>query len=330
MNAKKIDILMVEDDPSTRRLVELTLLKSQEPVQFSVESAGSLAEGLDALAWQRFDLVLLDLGLPDSDGLATLEKLHDACPYMPIVVLTGLEGEEIGVQAIRNGASDYLVKGELGKDELVRAIRYVLERKKLEHKLRRSRERQRAILDNIQTGIILIDAANHMIVDVNRVAAEMIGAPAGGIIGQVCHDICPIPTGHSGHCPVSGLDENVGSSEQVLLTADGKKLPILKTVVPIVLGDREYLLESFVDICKHGQVGEELESNTEQLAHSNRVCVERELQVVGLKKKVNALLVELGREEQYGDLSDEELAATSTFAEIVTAQRAPENSDPNG
>ena len=110
MHKKLINILLVEDDPGDCRLVRLSLAKPRQPVEFAVETAGSLAECLECLRNNSFDLVLLDMGLPDSNGLVTVDRVCEVCPHIPVVVLTGLADEEIGVEAIKRGASDYLVK----------------------------------------------------------------------------------------------------------------------------------------------------------------------------------------------------------------------------
>jgi len=163
MSAEKIDILMVDDDPGACRLVKLILAESRQPVEFVIESAGTLAEGLDALAGHSFDLVLLDLGLPDSDGLHTVDRMYKACPHIPIVVLTGLADEEAGVQAIKKGASDYLVKGRFFRDMLVRTIRYSLERKEVERKLQLATERYRTIFENSAVAIMLVDEQERLV-----------------------------------------------------------------------------------------------------------------------------------------------------------------------
>ena len=262
MNAEKIDILMVDDDPVACRLVKLILTESRQPVEFVVKSAGTLAEGLDALAGHSFDLVLLDLALPDSDGLHTVDRTYKACPHIPIVVLTGLADEEAGVQAIKKGASDYLVKGRFFRDMLVRTIRYSLERKEVEQQLRQSEEQLRAIMDNIQTGIILVDAETHTIVDANPAAVQMIDTTTEKIVGSVCYGyFCP---GGEGRCPITDLEQDVDNAEHQLVRADGVKLPILKTAALVILGGQQYLLESFVDISKRKRTEENLKIAKEQ------------------------------------------------------------------
>ena len=135
MRGKVINILLVDDDPGDRRLVKLALKRSARELKFTIATADHLAGGLERLQSNNIDLVLLDLGLPDSHGLETVDKVVGACPHIPIVVLTVLADEETGLDALRRGASDYLVKGEFRRDLLLRSIRYSLERKELEQQL---------------------------------------------------------------------------------------------------------------------------------------------------------------------------------------------------
>lgn len=115
----------------------------------------------------------------------------------------------------------------------------------------------KTILDSILIGIVIIDADTHEIIDANPTVADMIGASKEEIIGHECHHfICPA---QKGKCPVTDLGQTVDySSERVCLTADGAKVPILKTVVPITLHGRKCLLENFIDIRKHKEVEEKL------------------------------------------------------------------------
>ncbi len=110
MSIKKIKILLVDDDPGDRRLTKLALENSSQEMEFVVETAGMLCECLECLKTNKCDLVLLDLGLPDSLGIVTVEKVHQANPKIPVIVLTGLDDEEIGVEAIKKGAIDYIIK----------------------------------------------------------------------------------------------------------------------------------------------------------------------------------------------------------------------------
>lgn len=131
-----VRVLFVEDDPIDRRLVERILCPCLNPVQFTVSSAESLAEAAESLKDKEYDVVLLDLGLPDSDGIETLRAISRENPYVPIVVLTGLNDEDTGLQAIENGATDYLAKELPLNMLLVRTILLAIQRKKTEQKAR--------------------------------------------------------------------------------------------------------------------------------------------------------------------------------------------------
>jgi PAS domain S-box-containing protein len=115
-----------------------------------------------------------------------------------------------------------------------------------EEALRESEERLKTTLDSIQTGIVVIDAETHIIVDANSAAIRMIGAPKEQVIGHVCHKyICPA---EEGKCPITDLEQKVDNAERILLTANGEEVPILKTVTTMFLGGKQCLLDSFIDI----------------------------------------------------------------------------------
>jgi PAS domain S-box-containing protein len=115
-----------------------------------------------------------------------------------------------------------------------------------EEALRESKERLKTTLDSIQTGIMIIDAETHIIVDANPAAIRMMGAPKEQVIGHICHKyICPA---EEGKCPITDLGQKVDNSECILLTSNGKEIPILKTVTTMLLGGKECLLDTFIDI----------------------------------------------------------------------------------
>jgi PAS domain S-box-containing protein len=128
----------------------------------------------------------------------------------------------------------------------VETLEDVTERINAENALRESEEWTRTILNTAQAGIVLVDAKNHRIVDANRKTLELIGLPRDSVVGTVCHRfICPA---EEGRCPVTDLGHEVNTSERILLTATGARIPVLKTVVRISMGGRDLLVESFVDI----------------------------------------------------------------------------------
>jgi two-component system, NtrC family, sensor kinase len=148
-------------------------------------------------------------------------------------------------------------------DYLVAVVQDITDRKLKEHEVLDGETRLKIIIDAVQAGVILIDRATHVIADANPAALALFGAPREAVIGAECHRfICPA---ERGRCPVTDLRQTVESSERVLLAADGRKIPILKTVVLIKLRGREYLLESFVDITAQKHAEQELALQQERL-----------------------------------------------------------------
>ncbi|HYD48062.1 MAG TPA: response regulator [Terriglobales bacterium] len=127
MNDRPLNILLVEDNPGDARLVRESLIDGGG-IGIAVIHTDSLADAIEKLQARPFDLIMLDLGLPDGGGLDAVSQIERAASRAPILVLTGNDDEEFALKAIQAGAQDYLVKGEISPDGLVRAIRYVLGR----------------------------------------------------------------------------------------------------------------------------------------------------------------------------------------------------------
>lgn len=137
------------------------------------------------------------------------------------------------------------------------------ERKQAEKALRESDRRFKTILDSMQTGILMIDAETHVIVDGNPAAIAMIRAPKQEIVGHVCHKfICPA---EEGKCPITDLGQAVDKSESLLINANRESIPVLKTVALIILGGHRHLVESFLDITERKRAEEELKQSLERL-----------------------------------------------------------------
>ena len=132
---KTLQTLLIEDNPGDARLIR-EMLSEVGPEAFELQTAETLSEGFRCIAENSIDLTLLDLTLPDSRGLETLEKVRSEFPTIPVVVLTGLDDEEIGMKAVQGGAQDYLVKGKVDAHMLVRSARYAVQRMRMEMELR--------------------------------------------------------------------------------------------------------------------------------------------------------------------------------------------------
>jgi ActR/RegA family two-component response regulator len=136
MEKDKKKILIVEDDEKFARV----LSKQLEKNDYQVSHSPTLADFLDIFTKEEFDLVLLDLGLPDSSGIKTYGKVSKVVNDVPIVVLTGLDDEKIAMKAVKQGAQDYLVKGEVENRTILRSLDYAIERSKLLFRLKRLQE----------------------------------------------------------------------------------------------------------------------------------------------------------------------------------------------
>jgi DNA-binding NarL/FixJ family response regulator len=131
----RIQVLLVEDDPAFTRLIVAML--SLDPEQaFAVTAVGSFREATAALAAEIPTAILLDLGLPDSSGLETFQKLRALSPDCATLIVSGHDDESVAIEAVALGAQDYLVKGGLSGRAVARAVRYAVERKRLEGELR--------------------------------------------------------------------------------------------------------------------------------------------------------------------------------------------------
>ena len=139
MEAAEKQILLVEDNRADATILRETLADVC-PGEFKVVWAETLAKALDGLRKDRFDAILLDLSLPDSHGAATFERVLEVAPAVPVVILSGAIDEHVAAGAVRQGAQDYLVKGETDGRSVSRAIRYAIDRKTIEEALREAHD----------------------------------------------------------------------------------------------------------------------------------------------------------------------------------------------
>jgi signal transduction histidine kinase len=162
---KTINVLLVDDDALDRRLVGLVLVKAAGLIRFNIDYAQTLAEAMEKLATPGFDIVLLDLNLPDGRGTENIQKVSSIVPNVPIVVLTGLDDEDVGLETINSGAEDYLVKGSGLEYTLIKTIRYAIARKKSEANLRETKQE----LEQINARLIkATDTANKMAAEAGK------------------------------------------------------------------------------------------------------------------------------------------------------------------
>jgi signal transduction histidine kinase len=151
-----LKVLLIEDNPGDARLIR-ELLTEEKGGSFRLECTDRLSAAIERLASGKVDVILLDLGLPDSQGFDTFIKVHNSVPQIPIVILSGLTDEELAARAVRKGAQDYLVKGHVDSNLLGRSLRYAIERKQAEVELQKYRDHLEELVEQRTTELTAIN-----------------------------------------------------------------------------------------------------------------------------------------------------------------------------
>ncbi len=187
--AKALRVLIVEDDIVDRKLLERLLAQSSLDVG-EVIHADRLATALTHLSESSFDVVLLDLGLPDSRGTESVISIQARAPRAPIIVLSGLDDEATATSAVQKGVQDYLIKGQVDSTLLMRSIRYALERKRAERQLQAAEHRYRTIFDNSAVAIMMVDKSERL-VSWNRFTECLLGMTEVQLLGRPVQSLYP-------------------------------------------------------------------------------------------------------------------------------------------
>ena len=189
-------LLVVEDNPLQLQLVtDLFTLQRAAAGRFRVVTAETLREALDAIGSRSFDAVLLDLALPDSAGLATFRALNAAAPDVPIIVWSGHADEETALVAMREGAQEYLPKGDVSPVQLVRTISHLIERARAERKARHEGQRVTTILDATPDCMKLLDR-NGNVMRINAAGLAMLETDYDDVVGRSALEFV-VPAHHS-------------------------------------------------------------------------------------------------------------------------------------
>jgi diguanylate cyclase (GGDEF)-like protein/PAS domain S-box-containing protein len=192
---RTLRVLVVDDSSADAALVTAALSRDRSTC-FTVDRATTIAASCDRVVELEPDCVLLDLGLPDAEGLEGLERLAAAAPDVPVVVVTGWDDTETALAAIAAGAQDYLVKGRMDVELIGRVIRYSVSRKRAEAELRRrerelreSEDRHRTLMEVLEEGVIL-EARDGAVLAANPSAGEILGVPVPALHGGTARVVC--------------------------------------------------------------------------------------------------------------------------------------------
>lgn len=218
MASRPIQILLVEDNPGDARLLREWLAEGAGVEPFEANDVGTLAAALERLERGGVDLVLLDLSLPDAQGLETVQRAIEAAPKVPMVVLTGLDDEALAISAVQHGAQDYLIKGRLGPPLLWRALRYAMERKRAEENGRQLIREQLARVE-----AELAERKSRFLSDASRVLSSSL--EPNEILRAVAQLVVPR---FADFCVIDVVGRTGAIDRRVLRHRDPKRQPLLE------------------------------------------------------------------------------------------------------
>ncbi len=296
-SAKQRTVLVVEDSADDIRFINHYLGLAVD-VDYVVESADRLSIGLRRLDEGGIHVVLLDLHLPDSTGIETFQKVHLHAPQMPIIVLTGLEDETVGLQVMSEGAADYLVKGEFDSDSLIRSINYARARyhtnAKLAHALELAQAKEANLRDVINSdtdGIVVVD--DRGTVQFSNPAAQVLFGRTAGELDGGPFDL-PLAAGEA--------------TEVGILRSDGKTIPVEIRSVEVNWEGKPARLARLHDLTRQKQADKES-------AHLTAIVNSTKDAVTCVSLDGIILSWNRGAETMYGYPADEVLGKhTSMFA----------------
>jgi PAS domain S-box-containing protein len=273
----KIHVLLIEDNLSDARLVQ-GMLEHDKSNAFTFKHVSSLGEGISSLEpGSRSQVILLDLGLPDATGLQTLRRIMPVAQDASVVVITGHQDEELGIAAIREGAHDYLIKGQVDGSQLRRILRYAVERHKMQSELRAEIEQRARVQQALQLseqryhllaeaapmGILLTGELGRVI-DANTQALRMFGYERGELIGETIEVLLPERLRRSHQEHRSGYikeprERPMGvGMELIARRKDGTEFPVEIGLEPLVTREGVLISSTIVDITGRRKMEERL------------------------------------------------------------------------
>ncbi len=272
MNSPRTAVLLVEDSAVDAALVK-GLLRHGGSEQFAVSEVTTLAEALRCLNQSEIDVVVLDLTLPDSTGLETLQRMVARSTRVPIVVLTGAD-EAIGIEAMREGAQDYIPKGQLQGPLLARSVRYAMERHRASQALRESQESLSRVISSAADAIITKDL-NGITTSWNPAAERLFGYSAEEVLGKSLLMLFPPDRMNEERQILERIEkgERVEHFESVRIRKDGRPVQVDLTISPMRNREGRITGASKIarDISAQKEAEEALRKSEEQLRQSQKM-----------------------------------------------------------
>jgi PAS domain S-box-containing protein len=313
MPNNSLHVLLVEDNPGDARLIR-EMLRDSADVKFDIQWVERLTDGLDSLREKPIDIILLDLMLPDSQGIDTFAAMQTKAVGTPIIILTGLNDEELAVEALRHGAQDYLLKGDLGNNLLRRSIRYAIERNQSELALRESEEFNASLLNNAPNPIIVINS-DTSIKYINPALEQITEFASSELIGK--------KTPYPWWCEEKQRDvaedfrkamqDGAERLEELFRKKNGDTFWVEITSRVVFLdGKFKYYLANWVDITDIKRAEEELRRHRDQL---EEMVLERTAELTRSNKKLKQEIMEHERTAKVLKKREQELDVKSSYLE---------------
>ncbi|UYN92828.1 MAG: GAF domain-containing protein [Anaerolineales bacterium] len=257
-----IRLLLVEDNPGDARLIQ-EMLKDVANMELRIQHAATLKDGLQYLGdpEKPLDAVLLDLGLPDSQGFDTFTRVQEKAEAFTVIILSGLNDVDMALHAVRNGAQDYLVKGQISGELLLRSIRHAIERDEADRLLRESRERYQSLVDMMPDAIMVHQ--NGLVAFANPAAVKLLGiSDLETLIGtpmiDVVHPEYKEIVAERIRSAEAGQSQTV--LEQKFVRSDGSVIDVEVTGSPFTFEDEPATQIIFRDITERKQREREIEA----------------------------------------------------------------------
>jgi len=259
---QSIRLLLVEDNPGDARLIQ-EMLKDVANMELRIQHAATLKDGLQYLGdpEKPLDAVLLDLGLPDSQGFDTFTRVQEKAEAFTVIILSGLNDVDMALHAVRNGAQDYLVKGQISGELLLRSIRHAIERDEADRLLRESRERYQSLVDMMPDAIMVHQ--NGLVAFANPAAVKLLGvSDLETLIGtpmiDVVHPEYKEIVAERIRSAEAGQSQTV--LEQKFVRSDGSVIDVEVTGSPFTFEDEPATQIIFRDITERKQREREIEA----------------------------------------------------------------------
>jgi len=224
MKEKPLQVLLVEDNAGDVRLFR-EMFRNERPGSFELTHVGRMDEAELHLARGGVDIALVDMGLPDEHGLASVRRSLAAAPHVPVIVLTGLDDEALAAEAMKAGAQDYLIKGQIENRALPRALRHIIERHQLDLRLRDQQFYTRSLIDSDINALMITDP-HGTVTDVNQQAAVLTGCARGELIGTPFRNYFTDPDRADAGIRVALTRSKVTDFELVARARDGSETEV--------------------------------------------------------------------------------------------------------